>query len=133
MKTFDPAVLFGTLSYTHNLEESFSDISSTVNQTTPGKVRIGDSFQVGMGVAFALNEKMSMSFSMSDLIQRRSSLKPDGGDWQSVISSDANAGYFNIGMTIAASPNLTIVPNLSLGMTPDAPDFAFSLKFPYYF
>src|SRR5476649_675325 len=133
VKTFDPAVLFGTLSYTHNLEESFSDISSTVNQTTPGRVKIGDSFQVGMGVAFALNEKMSMSFSMSDLIQRRSSLKPDGGDWQSVVSSDANAGYFNIGMTIAATPNLTIVPNLSLGMTPDAPDFTFSLKFPYYF
>ena len=108
-------MLFGTLSYTHNLEESFGDISSTVNQKTPGKVRIGDSFQVGMGVAFALNEKMSMSFSMSDLVQRRSSLKPDGQDWQSVISSDANAGYFNIGMTIAATPNLTIVPNLSLG------------------
>ncbi|MBK5343825.1 hypothetical protein JFU48_20845 [Pseudomonas sp. TH49] len=133
VKTFDPAVLFGTLSYTHNLEESFGDISSTVNQKTPGKVRIGDSFQVGMGVAFALNEKMSMSFSMSDLVQRRSALKPDGQDWQSVISSDANAGYFNIGMTIAATPNLTIVPNLSLGMTPDAPDFTFSLKFPYYF
>ncbi|MEB0046761.1 MULTISPECIES: hypothetical protein [unclassified Pseudomonas] len=133
VKTYDPAVLFTTFSYTHNLEESFSDISSTVNQTTPGKVKIGDSFQIGAGVAFALNEKMSMSFSMSDLIQRRSKLKPTGQDWQSVVSSDANAGYFNIGMTIAATPNLTIVPNLSLGMTPDAPDFTFSLKFPYYF
>lgn len=133
VKTFDPAVLFGTLSYTHNLEASFSDISAQVSQKQPGDVQIGDSFQIGMGVAFALNEKMSMSFSMSDLIQRRSKLKPDGGDWQSVISSDANAGYFNIGMTIAASDHLTIVPQLSLGMTPDAPDFSFSLKFPYYF
>jgi len=133
VKTYDPAVLFGTLSYTHNFEESFSDISSTVNLTTPGRVKLGDSFQIGAGVAFALNEKMSMSFSVSDLIQRRSSLKPDGGDWQSVVSSDANAGYFNVGMTIAATDNLTIVPNLSLGMTPDAPDFTFSLKFPYYF
>ncbi|RLU11144.1 hypothetical protein CS078_06830 [Pseudomonas prosekii] len=133
VKTFDPAVLFGTLSYTHNLEESFDDISSTVNQKTPGKVRIGDSFQIGAGVAFALNEKMSMSFSVSDLIQKKSKLKQDGGDWQSVVSSDANAGYFNVGMTIAATDNLTIVPNLSIGMTDDAPDFQFSLKFPYYF
>lgn len=133
VKTFDPAVLFGTLSYTHNFEESFDDISSTVNQTTPGKVRIGDSFQVGAGVAFALNEKMSMSFSVSDLVQRKSKLKQDGGDWESVVSSDANAGYFNVGMTIAATDNLTIVPNLSIGMTDDAPDFQFSLKFPYYF
>ena len=98
-----------------------------------GKVRIGDSFQIGAGIAFALNEKMSMSFSVSDLVQRKSKLKQDGGDWESVVSSDANAGYFNVGMTIAATDNLTIVPNLSIGMTDDAPDFSFSLKFPYYF
>ncbi|WP_310264480.1 hypothetical protein [Pseudomonas sp. 3296] len=133
VKTFDPAVLFGSLSYTHNFEESFDDISATVNQKTPGKVQIGDSFQIGAGIAFALNEKMSMSFSVSDLVQRRSKLKQDGGDWESVVASDANAGYFNIGMTIAATDNLTIVPNLSMGMTDDAPDFQFSLKFPYYF
>ena len=133
VKTFDPAVLFGSLSYTHNLEESFDDISSTVNQKTPGKVRIGDSFQIGAGIAFALNEKMSMSFSVSDLVQRKSKIKEDGGEWQSVTSSDANAGYFNIGMTVAATDNLTIVPNLSIGLTDDAPDFTFSLKFPYYF
>lgn len=133
VKTFDPAVLFGSLSYTHNFEGSFDDISSDVNQKVGGKVALGDSFQLGVGVAFALNEKMSMSFSVSDLIQRKSKLKPDGGDWQSVVSSDANAGYFNVGMTIAASDNLTIVPNLAIGMTDDAPDFTFSLKFPYYF
>ena len=133
VKTFDPAVLFGSLSYTHNFEDSFDDISSEVNQKVGGKVRLGDSFQFGVGVAFALNEKMSMSFSVSDLVQRKSKLKPDGGDWQSVVSSDANAGYFNVGMTIAASDNLTIVPNLAIGMTDDAPDFTFSLKFPYYF
>lgn len=133
VKTFDPAVLFGSLSYTHNLEESFGDISSNPAVKTPGKVRIGDSFQIGAGIAFALNEKMSMSFSASDLVQRKSKLKEDGGDWQSVVSSDANAGYFNIGMTIAATDNLTIVPNLSIGMTDDAPDFQFSLKLPYYF
>ena len=133
VKTFDPAVLFGSLSYTHNLEESFDDISSTVNVDTPGKVRLGDSFQIGAGIAFALNEKMSMSFSVSDLVQKKSKLKPDGGDWQSVTSSDANAGYFNVGMTVAASDNLTIVPNLSIGLTDDAPGFTFSLKFPYYF
>ncbi|AWY39283.1 hypothetical protein DKY63_04950 [Pseudomonas putida] len=133
VKTFDPAVLFGSFSYTHNLEESFDDISSTVNVKNPGKVQIGDSFQLGAGIAFALNEKMSMSFSVSDVVQRKSRIKQDGGDWQSVTSSDANAGYFNIGMTIAATDNLTIVPNLSIGMTDDAPDFQFSLKFPYYF
>jgi len=133
VKTFDPAVLFGTLAYTHNFEQSFSDISAQQGVVVPGKVQLGDSFQIGAGVAFALNEKMSMSFSFSDLVQSRSKLQQSGQSWQNVIGSDANSGFFNIGMTIAASPNLTIVPMLSLGMTPDAPDFSFSVKFPYYF
>jgi len=133
VKTYDPAVLFGTLSYTHNFDESFSDISAQQGVVVPGKVRLGDSFQVGAGVAFALNEKMSMSFSVSDQVQRRSRLQQSGQGWQDVVGSDTNAGFFNVGMTIAASPNLTIVPMLSLGMTPDAPDFSFSVKFPYYF
>jgi len=133
VKTYDPAVLFGSLSYTYNMEDSFSDISSSPERKDPGKVKLGDSFQIGAGVAFALNEKMSMSFSVSDLIQRRSKTKIDGNDWSTVTGSDANAGYFNVGMTLAATPNLTIVPNLSIGLTEDAPDFTFSLKFPYYF
>ncbi|MFK3789315.1 hypothetical protein ACI2KO_03530 [Pseudomonas piscis] len=133
VKTFDPAVLFGSLSYTYNMEDSFSDISPNPVEKSPGKVKLGDSFQVGAGVAFALNEKMSMAFSVSDQIQRKSKIKYKNQDWQSVQSSDANAAYFNVGMTIAATEHLTIVPNLSLGMTQDAPDFTFSLKFPYYF
>ncbi|MEN1480702.1 hypothetical protein AAIH16_45075, partial [Pseudomonas aeruginosa] len=27
----------------------------------------------------------------------------------------------------------SIVPSLSIGITPDAPDFTFGVKFPYYF
>nr|WP_314480609.1 hypothetical protein [uncultured Pseudomonas sp.] len=133
VKTFDPAVLFGSLSYTYNLQDSFSDISPQVNSKVPGDVKLGDSWQIGAGIAFALNEKMSMSFSVSDQFGRKSKIKPDGGDWQSVSNSDYNAANFNVGMTFAATDNLTIVPNLSIGLTDDAPDFSFSLKFPYYF
>jgi len=133
VKTFDPAVLFGSLSYTYNMQDSFSDISPQVNSKVPGDVKLGNSWQIGGGIAFALNEKMSMSFSVSDQFASKSKIKPDGGDWQSISNSDYNAANFNIGMTFAATDNLTIVPNLSIGLTDDAPDFSFSLKFPYYF
>lgn len=133
VKTFDPAVLFGSLSYTHNFEDSYSDISSTLNTTVPGDVKLADSYQVGAGIAFALNEKMSMAFSFSDQWAGKSKIKPDGGEWTSVSNSDYNAANFNIGLTIAASDKLTIVPNLAIGLTADAPAFSFSLKFPYYF
>jgi len=133
VKTFDPAVLFGSLSYTYNMEDSFSDISAQANSKVPGDVKLGNSWQIGAGIAFALNEKMSMSFSVSDQFASKSKIKPDGGDWQSISNSDYNAANFNIGMTLAATDNLTIVPNLSIGLTDDSPDFSFSLKFPYYF
>jgi opacity protein-like surface antigen len=133
VKTFDPAVLFGSLAYTYNMENSFSDISPQVDSKVPGDVKLGDSWQVGAGIAFALNEKMSMSFSFTDQFARKSKIKPDGGEWQSITNSDYNSANFNIGMTLAVSPNLTIVPNLAMGLTEDAPDFSFSLKFPYYF
>ncbi|MFZ5960029.1 hypothetical protein ACOXVJ_21215 [Pseudomonas knackmussii] len=133
VKTVDPVVLFGSLSYTYNIEDSFSDISPQEGTKLGGKVKLGDWFQVGAGAAFALNEKTSMSFSFSDLIAEKTKIKPDGGDWQGVTSSDANAAYFNWGMTYAWSKNLTIVPNLSIGISPDAPDYSVSVKFPYYF
>jgi opacity protein-like surface antigen len=133
VKSFDPAVLFGSLSYTYNAQDSFSDISPQVNSKVRGDVKLGDSWQIGAGIAFALNERMSMSFSVSDQFARKSKIKPDGGDWQSISNSDYNAANFNIGMTLAASDSLTIVPNLSIGLTDDSPDFSFSLKFPYYF
>ncbi|MNF47361.1 hypothetical protein D3C84_285540 [compost metagenome] len=94
---------------------------------------MGNWFQYGLGTAFALNERMSLSFSYSQLVSQKSRIKPDGGDWQTVASSDANAAYFNMGMTFALTDQLTMVPNLSIGLTEDAPDFSFSLKFPYYF
>lgn len=133
VKTVDPAVLFGNLSYTYHLEGDFSDISPQIGAKVPGKVQLGNYFQFGLGMAFALNERMSLSMSFSELISRSSRIKPDGSSWQTVNGSDANAAYFNLGMTFAATNRLTVVPSLAVGLTPDAPDFSFSLKFPYYF
>ncbi|MCY1274716.1 hypothetical protein D9M68_205230 [compost metagenome] len=133
VKTTDPAVLFGSLSYTYNFEDSFSDISAQQGVKLPGKVKLGNWFQYGMGMAFALNEKMSMSMSYSQLLSQKSRIKQDGGSWDSISGSDANSATFNIGMTYAVDNNFTIVPNLAIGLTPDSPDFTFSLKFPYYF
>lgn len=133
IKTLDPAVVFANLSYTHHFEKDFSDISPQEGARVPGTVNLGDHFQFGLGMAFALNERMSMSMSFSELISRSSRIKYEGGGWQTVSGSDANAAYFNIGMTMAVTDRLTAVPNLSIGLTPDAPDFSLSLKFPYYF
>ncbi|MFA5678827.1 MAG: hypothetical protein WC953_10555 [Pseudomonas sp.] len=133
VKTIDPAVVFANVAYTHNFARNFSDISPQDGVRVPGRVDLGDYFQFGLGMAFALNERMSISMSFSELISRSSRIKYQNSGWQTVNGSDANAAHFNIGMTLAATDRLTIVPNLSMGLTPDAPDFSLSLKFPYYF
>jgi hypothetical protein len=133
VKTYDPAIVFGNIGYTYNVEDSFDDISANQGVKVPGKVNLGNTINYGLGVAFALNEKMSLAMSFSQLISQKSRIKQDGGDWQSVSNSNYNAAYFNVGMTFAPTANMSIVPNLSIGLTPDAPDFSFSLKFPYYF
>ncbi len=133
VKTYDPAIVFGNIAYTYNFEESFDDISAQQGVKVPGKVQLGNTFNFGLGVAFALNEKMSLAMSFSELISQKSKVKADGQSWQSVDNSNFNAAYYNIGMTFAPNNQLSIVPSLSVGLTPDAPDFSFSVKFPYYF
>jgi hypothetical protein len=54
-----------------------------------------------------------------------------GSDWLKIVGSDANAGTLNFGLTHALSPNATFVGVLGIGVTPDAPDFSLSVKFPY--
>lgn len=133
IKTIDPVVLFANASYTFHKTESFSDISPQADARVPGKVKQGNYLQLGVGMAFALNERMSLSMSFSQLVSRHSRIKPDGGSWQKVDGSNANAAYFNLGMTYALTDRLTMVPNLSIGLTPDATNFSLSVKFPYYF
>ena len=132
VKTTDPAILFANIGYTYNLEGSFSDISSSAGDQ-PGDVRLGDSIFYGLGMAFALNERMSMSMSLSQRISQKSQTRNAGDSWQKIIGSDGNAATFNAGLTYALSENLSMSTSLGIGLTPDAPDFTVGVKFPYRF
>ena len=60
---------------------------------------------------------------------------PEVGELANLVRErkNGNAAYYNIGMTFAPTPQLSIVPNLAIGLTPDAPDFTFGVRVPYYF
>ena len=131
VKTTDPAILFANLEYTHNFEQGFDDISSIRNTVTPGDIRLGDSFSYGLGVAFAINERMSMSFSYSQRLQAKSETRVDGGSWTEVTNSDANAATFSTGVTYALGKKWSMSTTLGIGLTPDAPDLSLGVKFPY--
>lgn len=133
VKTIDPAILFANLSYFHNFSRHFDDISSTSGQVVPGKVKLGDSVQWGVGMAFAMSERSSLSLSFSQLISARARTQADGGISTQIIGSNANAATFNIGLTHALSDRSTMIASLGIGLTPDAPNFSVGIKFPYSF
>ena len=133
LKTYDPVVIFANVGYNYNFKRHVSDLSSTQNTTAPGEVRLGNAWSLGAGFALALNERTSVSFSYSQSIQIASRLRGDGGPWVRQVGSESNSATFNAGLTRQFNKNLTMVGTLSVGLTPDAPNFSFGLKFPYTF
>ncbi len=133
IKTMDPAIMFANLGYIYSASRSFGDIDTDPETLTPGKVKLGNAYYYGAGVAFAFNEQTSMSFSFSDKLSAKASLRYQDAPWTKVIGSDANAATFSLGMTRAISDRTTFVTLLSIGLTPDAPDFNITFRVPHMY
>lgn len=130
IQTADPAILFGGINVYHNFIRHFDDISPSPILTQPGRVAAGDAAVATLGTAFALNDKISTSFSLQDTIVTSTRVCPDGGPWQTVLGSSLNAAVFNIGTTFSTSPTSYWQAVVGLGMTQDAPNFQVNLRFP---
>ena len=133
VKTLDPVVLFASLSYSYNFEEDYDDISSRTGLKVPGSVDLGNAIQFGLGFAVAFNERTSMSISYTQRFSDEARTKVKGGKWNDVVGSDASSGLLNIGLIVAITPKFSIIASVAAGLTDDAPDSQFSLKFPYTF
>jgi hypothetical protein len=133
LKTIDPVVLFGNIGYTYSFKRGFDDLSSTEGTVTPGDVKLGNSWSFGAGFALALNDKTSVSFSYSQLLQQAARLRGPSGIWERQVGSDVNSAMFNAGLTHQLSRSLSMVGTVSVGLSPDAPDYSIGIKFPYTF
>jgi uncharacterized coiled-coil protein SlyX/opacity protein-like surface antigen len=129
VKTLDPAILFANVGYFYNFKGDFDDIDGSTAGAQPGSVKLGDSFQYGLGTAFALNERMSLSLSYSQRFTSKAQTMRAGGDWQSIVGSGANAASLNFGVTYALTERQSLVAIVGAGLTPDAPDITVGLKF----
>ncbi|KRG70247.1 hypothetical protein ABB27_04750 [Stenotrophomonas terrae] len=131
VKSADPAILFGNIGYVRSFKRSFDDIDANPDTVNPGEVVLGDSYYFGAGIAFAFNERTSLSISFSDRMSARASTRYKNGKWMKIIGSDGNAGTLNLGVTYALTSKATFVSMLGIGLTPDAPDFSLAFKVPY--
>lgn len=132
LKTLDPMVVFGNFTYFRNFARDFADIDENPGDV-PGRVEIGDAWQFGAGLAFALNDKSSISMSYSQRLVQRTHLTPDEQERRAVVGSQANVGIANFGATFSLSPKLALVTNVGIGLTDDSPDMSLAIRLPFRF
>lgn len=132
LKSIDPMVVFGSATYFRNWKESFADIDEAAGDQ-PGTANIGDAFQYGAGVAFALNERSSLSTSFTQRFVQKTKLRRMGQEWQKVVGSQANVALLNFGATFSLDERTSLQATASIGMTDDAPDMVVGVRVPYVF
>ncbi|WP_298307795.1 hypothetical protein [uncultured Erythrobacter sp.] len=132
LKTLDPMIVFGNVTYFHNFPMSFSDIDE-IEGDQPGSVDIGNSIQFGAGLAFALNEKSSLSSSFTLRLGDETRLRFVDEEFSDVIGSGSTVGLLNLGATFALTERASLLTSVGVGMTTDAPDFTISARVPFRF
>ena len=138
LKTIDPMVVFGSLNYFYTFKHHFDDLDEAINNQ-PGEARLGNALQYALGVAFALNDRSSLNASFTQRFVSHAKLKFDpltqGEDasWQTVVGSEANVAELNLGATFSLTDRLTLLTNLAVGISQDAPDMVFMVHLPYSF
>ena len=132
LKTLDPMIVFGSATYFHNFKREFDDIDE-IPDDQPGSVKLGDAVQYGAGLAFALNDKSSISMSYTQRIVERTRLTPLDQETRDIVDSQANVALMNLGATFSLGENVALVTNFGIGLTDDSPDMAVSVRIPYRF
>jgi hypothetical protein len=109
VKTVDPVVLFGSLSYTHFFEKSGFQPGEAVNPV--------------LGTGFAVNDEIALSFKLAGSFITRAKYR--GQEFGRVLSPFSF--YFTLDKYVTNTSYLE--PSVGIGLTADAPDFSFGLSY----
>ncbi|WP_319783111.1 hypothetical protein [Oceanisphaera sp. IT1-181] len=133
----DPAVIFVTGGYTWSMETDAAryrvvKVPDTLENEVvrlPGtdKVDLGDSFFLGMGMGFAVNDRLSFSLGINHRTVFESSL--NGSKTGKVLQLDSLTTGFSLALSESTSLNLS----LQAGLTEDAPDVQLNFGMPIRF
>ena len=130
----DPAVLFGTIGYTHNFGRSVDTIISPVRIDY---VKPGDAVAFSAGIGVALNERTSLNLGYAHTwafgtLTRTSPLRPGPTDplFRETTSRDLQIGRLLFGVTYRATDEASINWSVEVGATDDAPDMRTVLRLP---
>jgi hypothetical protein len=123
----DPAVIFASLSYLHNMPE---DIDKIIGNAMIGRVEPGDSIGASLGFGLSLNPRFSVSFGYSHnyIFPTKTEI---GTTWQE--SNSLQVGSILMGWSFRLTEKLTLSNNFSFGVTSDAPGLQAVFSLPVRF
>lgn len=126
----DPAVFFGSLSYTHNFPRD--NVQRTVlngQQEFLGTVAPGAVLGLNFGMGLALNEKSTFSIGYDHSIVGRT-LQNGEVVAGSVVTQ---LGTLLLGYSYRLSPSTTLNVSVGAGLTQDTPDVSLTVRLPITF
>lgn len=119
VKSSDPAIIFGSLNYTHNIER---------NITNYGDVNPGDTLGYSMGMTFALNYQTALNLQLEHNVTSKMEI-----DGVPVNGSFTNVASFKYGLVWSINKDFSCDVSASHGLTEDSPDMVIEVRFPYTF
>ena len=150
-KTIDPVVVFGGVSYAYNMEENVKqyfrqeDPNNPQNNATVGllKVEPGDTVSIVLGLSYAVSYNFSLGFQFQDDFTFSTDVTkctcPDDPNKEKKITKEQvpntnlNSGIFKLTAGWAISDKSSLNFSLGMGLTSDAPDFVFEVRYPIRF
>lgn len=130
----DPAVLFGTIGYTHNFGEN---VNARIPPVVIERVKPGDSLSASFGIGLSLNQRTSFNLGYAhswgfgtETTTRL--IDPGPGDPGSIsqTSRDLQIGRLLFGVSYRLSNSASVNWAVEVGATEDAPDVRTVLRIP---
>jgi len=123
----DPAVFFGTLSYTWNIKDDVDERDASGNRI--GEYDPGDAFNFNFGIGLALNERSSFSVGYEHNVVFEDKLNGE----EVPLSQRFHIGRILFGYSYQLSRRANFNLTLGAGITDDAPDVTLTARLPILF
>lgn len=131
----DPAVLFGTLGYTHNFG---ANVNTEIPPVRITYVKPGDSVSASAGIGLSLNQRTSLNLGYAHTwafgTKTRSELIDPGRGEDGMTTQrarDLQLGRFLFGVTYRVTDYASVNWSVELGATDDATDLRTVLRVPF--
>lgn len=125
-KVIDPAVVFGSLSYTMGFD--VSDLDQARGERVLTEFHPGDSVSFSMGMAYSLSYDLSISVSYQQSYAFQSEYLFSNGDF--VGSEDSTSASLSSSVGVRMSPKRIVNIGLGFGLTEEASDVTIGISLP---